>query len=60
MIYFAEFGGIFPGEVEQVVREIKDIEDVSVTGIHHPKWSEIPCAFVKLAKESLITKKDIL
>ena len=60
VIYFSEFEGIFPGEVERTIREIKDVEDVSVTGVHHPKWSEIPCAFVKLAKGSSLSKKDIL
>ncbi|MGA8943999.1 MAG: class I adenylate-forming enzyme family protein, partial [Thermoactinomyces sp.] len=44
VIFFSGFGGIFPGEIEDVIREMEEIEDVSVAGIHHPKWAEFPCA----------------
>lgn len=60
VIFFAGYGGIYPSEVEEVIREIPDIEDVSVVGVDDPQWSEIPCAFVRLKNESILTKIDIL
>jgi long-chain acyl-CoA synthetase len=60
VIYSPEIGGIFPAEVEQVIRELPDVEDVSVTEVLHPQWSEIPCAFVKPAQGASLTKTEIL
>lgn len=59
-IYSPEIGGIFPAEVEQVIRELPGVEDVSVTGVLHPQCSEIPCAFVKPVQGASLTKTEIL
>ncbi|MGA8942100.1 MAG: class I adenylate-forming enzyme family protein, partial [Thermoactinomyces sp.] len=47
-------------EIEDVIREMEEIEDVSVAGIHHPKWAEFPCAFVNVRKGSRLARTDIL
>ncbi|KAF5308106.1 hypothetical protein FQR65_LT00649, partial [Abscondita terminalis] len=46
-----------PAELEEILRDHPDIEDAAVVGIPHPKFGEVPKAFVVL-KPNLRTKKD--
>lgn len=60
IIFFAGFGGIYPSEVEKVIRELEGIKEVSVVGIQHKNWGEIPCAFVTLDESVTFTTQEIL
>jgi fatty-acyl-CoA synthase len=39
---------IYPLEVEQVLKELPEINEAAVIGVSHPKWGEVPIAFISL------------
>ncbi|MFC5468820.1 class I adenylate-forming enzyme family protein [Cohnella suwonensis] len=56
---------IFPGEVENVLREASDVEDAVVIGIHHPERMQEPIAFIRLrepmnAESEVKKRREIL
>lgn len=50
---------IYPSEVENVIATHPDVEQVSVVGIEHPKWVEVPCAVV-VAKQGQDVREDAI
>ena len=47
-------------EVERVIYELPAVLEVAVVGIPHPKWLEVPKAFVALKPESCLTAEEII
>lgn len=47
-------------EVERVIYEIPGVLEAAVVGIPHPKWLEIPKAYVVLKEGAQVTKEDIV
>ena len=47
-------------EVERVIYENPEVLEVAVVGIPHPKWLEVPKAFVVLKKGEAITAEEIM
>lgn len=39
---------IYPLEIEQVLKELPEINEAAVIGVTHEKWGEIPIAFISL------------
>lgn len=50
---------VAPAELEAILRKHNDVLDAVVVGISHPKYGEIPKAFVIRQSESQVTEKDI-
>ena len=58
---------VYPGEVEQVIRDIDGIADVAIVGLPHPTWGEGIHAFVilnefgkaRFAEQSLQLKESV-
>ncbi|MET3696719.1 fatty-acyl-CoA synthase [Bacillus oleivorans] len=48
---------IYPLEVEQVIRQLPEVQEVAVVGGTDPKWGEIPIAFIA-KKESAYIEAD--
>jgi acyl-CoA synthetase (AMP-forming)/AMP-acid ligase II len=46
-------------EVERVIYELPQVLETAVVGIPHPKWQEIPKAFVVLKKGEKLTAEEI-
>ncbi|MDY6968701.1 MAG: long-chain-fatty-acid--CoA ligase [Spirochaetota bacterium] len=51
---------IYPNEVEQVIREIKDVIDVAVIGVPDEKWGESVKAVIVKAPNTELTEEDII
>ncbi len=47
-------------EVERVIYELPQVLEAAVVGIPHPKWQEIPKAFVVLKKGEKLTADEII
>jgi len=47
-------------EVERVIYELPQVLETAVVGIPHPKWQEIPKAFVALKKGETLTPEEII
>ncbi len=47
-------------EVERVIYEMPEVLEVAVIGIPHPKWLEVPKAYVALKKGKGITANEII
>ena len=47
-------------EVERVIYELPQVLETAVVGIPHPKWQEIPKAFVVLRKGEKIAAEEII
>jgi len=47
-------------EVERVIYEIPEILEVAVVGIRHPKWQEVPKAYVVLRQGQEVRAEDII
>lgn len=61
VIYFSGFGrGVYPSIVEKTIRQIPGVIDVSVIGIEHEEFGELPCGFVQIADNATLTKQDVL
>jgi acyl-CoA synthetase (AMP-forming)/AMP-acid ligase II len=59
VIYFGGTGAIFPSKVEGVIKQLEEIADVAVVGLHHEQWGEVPCAFVVAKSESGLTREKV-
>ena len=46
VIYFSGLDAIYPSQVEKVLQQMDEISEVSVVGVQHERWGELPCAFV--------------
>lgn len=42
---------IYPAEVEQVLLAHPDVQEAGVVGVDHPKWGQVPIAFVVMEQE---------
>lgn len=51
---------IASAEVERVIYELPQVLEVAVVGIPHPKWLEVPKAFVVLKEGKNLTEQDII
>ena len=47
-------------EVERVIYELPQVLETAVIGIPHPKWQEIPIAYVALKKGEKLTPEEII
>jgi len=47
-------------EVERVIYELPQVLETAVVGLPHPKWQEIPKAFVVLKKGEKLTAEEIM
>jgi len=51
---------IASAEVERVIYELAQVSEVAVIGIPHPRWLEVPKAFVALKEGEKLTEPDII
>ena len=51
---------VAPAEVESVISELPQVHEVAVVGVPHPKWFEVPKAFVVLKEGEKLTEQDII
>jgi len=51
---------VAPVEVESVISELSQVHEVAVVGMPHPKWVEVPKAFVVLKEGEKLTEQDII
>jgi long-chain acyl-CoA synthetase len=51
---------VYPTEVEEAIRRLPGIEDVSVVGVPDGEFGEIVKAFVVLAPGATVTADDVL
>ncbi len=51
---------IASAEVERVIYELPQIFETAVVGIPHPKWLEVPKAFIVLKEGQKLSEKDII
>ena len=47
-------------EVERVIFELPAVLEAAVVGIPHPKWLEVPKAYVALKPGASLTKEDLI
>lgn len=47
-------------EVERVIYELPEVLEVAVVGIKHPKWLEVPKAFVVIKENSNLSEDEII
>lgn len=47
-------------EVERVIYELPQVLEAAVIGVPHPKWQEIPIAYVALKKGEKLTPEEII
>jgi len=47
-------------EVERIIYELPQVLETAVIGIPHPKWQEIPIAYVALKKGEKLTTEEII
>jgi len=47
-------------EVERVIYELPQVLETAVIGIPHPKWQEVPVAYVAVKKGEKITAEEII
>jgi acyl-CoA synthetase (AMP-forming)/AMP-acid ligase II len=59
VIYFGGTGAIFPSKVEGAIKQLEEVADVAVVGLHHEQWGEVPCAFVVAKPESGLTREKV-
>jgi acyl-CoA synthetase (AMP-forming)/AMP-acid ligase II len=51
---------IASAEVERVIYELPQVFETAVVGIPHPKWLEVPKAFIVLKEGQTLTEQDII
>lgn len=59
VIYFGGMGAIFPSKVEGTIKQMEEVVDAAVVGLHHEKWGEVPCAFVVAKPESKLSREKV-
>ncbi len=59
VIFFGGVGAIFPSKVEGVIKQMEEVADAAVVGLHHEKWGEVPCAFVMPKPENDLTREKV-
>jgi fatty-acyl-CoA synthase len=50
---------IYPLEIEQVLKELSEINEAAVIGVPHEKWGEIPIAFISLNTGSELSVEKV-
>lgn len=60
VIYFSGLDAIYPSQVEKVLQQMDEISEVSVVGVQHERWGELPCAFVVRKPETDLTREQVL
>jgi fatty-acyl-CoA synthase len=50
---------IYPLEIEQVLKELTDINEAAVVGVSHEKWGEVPVAFISLNKGRTLSIEEV-
>lgn len=48
-----------PAELEEILRDHPKVSDAAVIGIEHPKYGEVPRAFVVAKKGSEVTEREL-
>ncbi len=51
---------IYPAEIEGVFMSHKDVIEAGIVGMEHPKWGQVPAAFIVKSETSMITEDDLL
>ena len=51
---------IYPGEIEQVLWALPEVQDCAVVGVPHDKWGEAVTAVVELVDGAIIEEKTII
>lgn len=51
---------VFPADIEEIVGQHDDVLDVTVIGIPHPRWEEVPMALVILREGAAVRPEEIL
>jgi acyl-CoA synthetase (AMP-forming)/AMP-acid ligase II len=51
---------IASAEVERVIYELPEVLEVAVVGVPHPKWLEVPKAFVVLRQAHQLTEQQVI
>ncbi|WP_042141943.1 o-succinylbenzoate--CoA ligase [Paucisalibacillus sp. EB02] len=50
---------IYPLEIEQILKELPEINEAAVIGVSHEKWGEVPIAYISLNKSSYLTIEEV-
>ncbi|SOC41847.1 o-succinylbenzoate--CoA ligase [Ureibacillus acetophenoni] len=50
---------IYPLEIEQVIGELKEVNEVAVIGIQDEKWGEVPIAIVSLKENESLLEEQV-
>lgn len=59
IITFSGGEKIFPAEVEEVIKELPDVQEVAVVGMNDKLWNQVPVAFVVKKEKSPLTETEI-
>ena len=51
---------IYPAEIEGVFMSHEDVVDAGVVGMEHPKWGQVPAAFIVKNEKSTISENDLI
>ena len=51
---------VYPAEIERVIREIPQVNEVSVVGIPDDKWGEVPRAFIRIVQGSELSEQAVV
>ncbi|WP_285518190.1 o-succinylbenzoate--CoA ligase [Thermolongibacillus altinsuensis] len=50
---------VYPAEVESVLLEHKAVKEAGVIGIDDGKWGQVPCAFVVVHEDEVVTEEEL-